>query len=105
MSIIKRIRGGMLKIDITPSCNVRYVHRSKAAARIERFVADGGHAITYSHRGQAVAVTERFVADGNHAVGNVHRSQADATKERISANCCYGGNYNSLEIISLPCFE
>ena len=36
---------------------------------------------------------------------NFNGCQAAAAFESIVSDGCYGGNYNSLEIISLPCFE
>ena len=46
--------------------------------------------------------TERIIVYACHTIGNCDGGQTTATVERIIANTCYGENYNSLEIISLP---
>ena len=81
------------------------LHRGQTTAITERIITDARHAVGNLHRGQTTAIIERIIADTRHAVGNLHRGQTTAIIERIIADTCYGENYNSLEIISLPRFE
>ena len=76
----------------------------QVAAAVEGRAADGGHAVGDVDSCQGGAVGEGSAADAGHAVGDVDRGQVAATPEGLAANYCYGGNYNSLEIILLPHF-
>ena len=68
----------------------------------ERIVANPGHSIGNSNRGQATAMIERIIADRVYALRESYHFKSTAIVERIIADACYGGNYNSLEIMLLP---
>ena len=77
----------------------------KARAIPERIISNTRHTIGNSDGGEARATRERIISNARHTIGNSDGGEARATRERRISNACYGENYNSLEIISLPRFE
>ncbi|MBQ8453541.1 MAG: hypothetical protein IJ539_07170 [Prevotella sp.] len=71
----------------------------------EGIVADVGDAFWQGDGGEARAIVEDIAIDGGQSFWQGDAFKAIAALERLFTDACYGGNYNSLEIISLPCFE
>ena len=63
---------------------------------------NGGYTVGDGDRCEARTVIESSIADAGHAAGDGDGGQAAAAIESRIADACYGENYNSLEIISLP---
>ena len=89
MGVIEWIGFCHIKINITPSLQIRNMNGGQAAATSENSVSCARQTVTHRDGGQATATSESPVSYAHHTVGNREGSQAAATRESLPS---YIGN-------------
>ena len=68
-------------------------HAHKAAAVVERVVADAAHAVGNRHARKAAAPGERAAPDARHAIADCHARKPSAVEERVPPDARHGVRY------------
>ena len=82
MSVIKWVAIKIIKMYVTPRCNICDIYRGQTATK-ESSLTDECQTVGYRYRGKTTAINESKMADGGHSFSNIHRGQTAATSESI----------------------